>query len=106
MLLTRTSAEWLDRLEAEDVPCAPVLTRTEAIVHPQVAANGIVIETEHHLAGRLRQARPAARFSKTPTSVRRGGPAVGEHTAEVLAEAGLSDDEIAALSGGARDAAE
>ncbi|MEK9645274.1 MAG: CoA transferase [Alphaproteobacteria bacterium] len=106
VLLTRTSAEWLDRLEAEDVPCAPVLTRTEAIVHPQVAANGIVIETEHHLAGRLRQARPAARFSKTPTSVRRGGPAVGEHTAEVLAEAGLSDDKITALSGGARDAAE
>ncbi len=106
VLRTRTSAEWLDRLEAEDVPCAPVLTRSEAIIHPQVAANGIVIETEHHLAGRLRQARPAALFSKTPTSVRRGGPAVGEHTAEVLAEAGLTDDEIAALTPAERDAAE
>ena len=75
-------------------------------VHPQVAANGIVIETEHHLAGRLRQARPAARFSKTPTSLRRGGPAVGEHSHEILAEAGLTDDEIAALAPAARDAAE
>ncbi len=95
-----------EKLEAEDVPCALVLTRSQAIEHPQVAANAIVIETEHHLAGGVRQARPAAVFSGTPVDIRRGGPALGEHTAEVLAEAGCSPDEIAVLTGGAKDAAE
>jgi crotonobetainyl-CoA:carnitine CoA-transferase CaiB-like acyl-CoA transferase len=97
VLLTRPAAEWLERLTAEGVPCAPVLSRSRMIQHPQVIANGIVVETEHHQAGRLRQARPAARFTATPTGIRRGGPALGEHTAEILAELGYSDAEIAAL---------
>ena len=113
-LRARPASEWLARLEAEDVPCAPVLTRTEMIGHPQIRANGIVVESDHPGAGRLRQTRPAARFSKTPTSIVRGGPGLGEHSAEILAEAGLTRDEIATLLGAgiaadgstARDAAE
>jgi len=97
VLLTRPAAEWLERLSAGGVPCAPVLTRTRMIQHPQVVANGIVVETDHPGAGRLRQARPAARFSGTPTAIRRGGPALGEHTDEILAELGYSDTDITAL---------
>ena len=52
---------------------------------------------DHPEIGRLRQARPAPRFSATPTSFHRPAPALGADTAEVLAEAGLSADQIAAL---------
>jgi crotonobetainyl-CoA:carnitine CoA-transferase CaiB-like acyl-CoA transferase len=85
-----TSAEWLERLDAADVPCAPVLRRKDVISHPQIQANETVIEIDHPHAGRLRQARPAARFSRTPAEIRTGGPLLGEHTAEILDSLGYS----------------
>ncbi|MDH3667499.1 MAG: CoA transferase [Paracoccaceae bacterium] len=96
-LRTRTSAEWIERLEAHDVPCAPVLSRREMITHPQVVENGIVTVTEHPQAGRLRQARPPARFSETATEHRHGGQHLGEETRVVLAEAGFGETEVDAL---------
>jgi crotonobetainyl-CoA:carnitine CoA-transferase CaiB-like acyl-CoA transferase len=96
-LRTRPAEQWLERLTAEGVPCAPVLTRTQMLSNEQVVANGIVVETEHERAGRIRQARPAARFSGTPATIRQGGPALGEHTEEVLAELGFSHADIDAL---------
>lgn len=95
---TRSAEEWLDRLTEEGVPCAPVLTRTQMLSNPQVVANGIIVETEHPRVGRIRQARPAARFSGTPATILRGGAALGEQTAEVLAELGYSPAEIEALA--------
>jgi crotonobetainyl-CoA:carnitine CoA-transferase CaiB-like acyl-CoA transferase len=68
------------------------------IRHPQIVENGIVIEYEHERAGRLRQARPAARFSETPVERFAGAPVLGLNTAEVLAEAGCGDAEIADLA--------
>lgn len=96
-LRSRTSADWIARLDAHDVPCAPVLTRREMTSHPQVVENGIIVETDHPQAGRLRQSRNPARFSGTPVEHRRGGPVLGENTHEILAEAGYSLTEIDAL---------
>jgi len=96
-LLERDAAEWLETLEEAGVPCAPVLTRRQMIDHPQVQASGIVIEHDHPHAGKLRQARPAARFEGTPTAIRYGGPLLGEHTYDLLGEIGYSESEIDAM---------
>ena len=63
VLKTRTSAEWLARLDAEQVPCAPILSREDLLSDPQVAANGLIVEAIHPTAGAMRQPRPAARFA-------------------------------------------
>ena len=97
VLLGRPAAEWMERLTAAGVPCAPVLTRGQMIEDPQVKATGIVVETDHKDAGRIRGARPAARFSATPACIRHGGPALGEHSDPILAELGYTSAEIAAL---------
>lgn len=97
VLRTKSADEWLERLRAEGVPCAPVLTRNELIGHPQILDNGIVVETEHPAAGRLRQARPPARFSATPATIRYPAPALDADTDAVLALLGYGEAEIAEL---------
>ncbi|HKD67889.1 MAG TPA: CoA transferase [Candidatus Binataceae bacterium] len=97
VLRTRNSSEWLARLDARGVPCAPILNRWEMLHHPQVRENGIVIESDHPHAGRIRQPRPAARFDRTATATPRPAPLLGEHTREVLGEIGVSAQEIEKL---------
>ena len=96
-LVRRTTAEWVQILDTAGVPCAPVLTRSEMVNHPQIEATGIVVESDHPRAGRLRQTRNAARFSRTVPEHRHGAPTLGEHTDEVLAEVEFSAEEIAGL---------
>jgi crotonobetainyl-CoA:carnitine CoA-transferase CaiB-like acyl-CoA transferase len=92
VLASDTSARWLARLEAEGVPCAPILSRDEVPDDPQVRANALLETSEHPVAGPMRQPRPAARFDATPARIGRPAPTVGEHTDEILAELGRADD--------------
>ena len=105
-LKDQTTDHWMDRLTEFDVPCARILTRSEMIEHPQVQANQIVIETDHPHSGRLRQARPAARFVGYADFDPSPAQVLGQDTRAVLAETGYTADEIAALiaSGVATDA--
>ncbi|MFE9694886.1 CaiB/BaiF CoA transferase family protein [Micromonospora sp. NPDC005806] len=89
---TRTRDEWADLLAGSDACVAPVLDWAEAPEHPHLAARGVFVEHDG-----LAQPAPAPRFSATPTSVRRPPPQPGQHTDELLAEAGFDAERIAAL---------
>jgi crotonobetainyl-CoA:carnitine CoA-transferase CaiB-like acyl-CoA transferase len=99
IILEKSTDHWLEALDAEDVPCAPVLSRDVVHLHPQVQANGIIVEDEHPVVGLVRQARPAERLDGTPSEIRRPAPTLGQHTEEVLGELGLAPDEIETLRG-------
>jgi crotonobetainyl-CoA:carnitine CoA-transferase CaiB-like acyl-CoA transferase len=97
VLVQRSSADWLARLDAAQVPCAPVLSREQLFDDPQIAANRLIVESTHPHAGAMRQARPAARFSATPAELRSFAPTLGEHTDQVLTEIGIGRDDVSEL---------
>ncbi len=92
-----SSNEILQRLMAEDVPCAPLLSRNELLDHEQVVANASVDRLHYADFGEVRQARPAAQFSMTPSRIAGPGPRLGEHGHAILSELGYSDAEIEQL---------
>jgi crotonobetainyl-CoA:carnitine CoA-transferase CaiB-like acyl-CoA transferase len=94
---THTTGEWLARLEAAGVPAGPVLSIAEMQRDPHTLAREMVTEVEHSRLGAVKTLGLPIKLSETPGEVVRGAPLYGEHTREVLAEAGYTEAEIAAL---------
>jgi len=93
-LKTRTAAEWIAELEKVGLPVGPILTIPEMLQHPQTIAREMVVETKHTKLGKTKSLGLPIKFSATPGAVRRAAPIFGEHTREVLTQAGYSQDEI------------
>lgn len=88
------TSDWLERLDAADVPCAPILRRHEIIGNEQVVARELIVEFDQPDVGRVRQPKPPARFSVNEASIGGPAPRVGEHSREVLRELGYDEKAI------------
>ena len=88
---------WLALLEASDIPCGPINDYAQVFADPQVVARNMVVEVDHPTLGRLKTLGSPIKLSTTPPDPRRRAPLLGEHSDEVLAEAGYEEGEIAAL---------
>lgn len=95
--LTKPRDEWVALLAAGDVPSGPVLTLEEVAQDPQLRERGLIVEWEAPDGRKLGMVNHPLQFSETPASIRRSAPALGEHTDEVLLEAGFDDAEVARL---------
>ncbi|MGN1288939.1 MAG: CaiB/BaiF CoA transferase family protein [Bradyrhizobium sp.] len=92
-----STAEWLARLDAADVPCAPILRRGEIIANEQVVARGLIAELEQPGVGTVRQPKPAARFEVDAAAIGGPAPRIGQHTRQVLSDLGYGDAAIEAM---------
>ena len=92
------SGDILARLDREDVPAAPVLTRWQLLDDAQIEANGTIEIHDDAVLGKVRQPRPAARFDRTPAAVRAMAPFLGGDNRAILGELGYSQAEIARLA--------
>ena len=96
-LATQSRAHWLAVLERAGVPAGPVQTIDEAFADPHVQARGLVQRIDHRLADGVPVLGSPIALSRTPATLRHAPPTLGENTEEILAAAGFSEAERAAL---------
>ena len=96
IMLERTTAEWLELASRLGIPAGPVPSIAELVEDP-AQHRGVLHEEDHPVAGRYRQITPAARFSRTPASVHRPAPLLGQDTVAVLEELGLDAQQVKLL---------
>lgn len=94
---TRTTEEWIDTLDKAGLPGGPVFTYDQALNDEHILSRGMVVDVEHPIIGAMRTIAPPTKFSDLDFSVRGPAPWLGQHTASVLRESGLDEDEITRL---------
>lgn len=93
----RTTAEWIEACDLHGVWAGPVHDYAALAEDPHLLATGAFTTQPHHDGSSVRTTRPPLALSQTPPAIRRGAPALGEHSAEILAELGFGPDEVRAL---------
>lgn len=97
-LATRSNAEWLAILQPAGIWVAPVYSYADLVDDEQIRHNGTFVEYDHPTEGRVKTPGFPYRFSRTPARIERGAPLAGEHTREILAEAGFDGATIDGLA--------
>jgi crotonobetainyl-CoA:carnitine CoA-transferase CaiB-like acyl-CoA transferase len=95
--LKKTTAEWMEVLQAADCICAPVAPYEDLVQDPQLRANEYIVEVDHPTQGRMPVVGAPWRFSETPAEVAPAAPELGQHTEQVLQELGYSWEQIAEI---------
>ncbi len=96
----RTTREWVDELEPKGIPCGPVNTIDKVASDPQIVAREMIVDVSHPEAGTFKVVNNPFKFSRTPCTVERASPDLGEHTQEVLSQLlGMNNEEISRLGG-------
>ncbi|HWA30788.1 MAG TPA: CoA transferase, partial [Rhizomicrobium sp.] len=93
----RTTAEWMAICESLDIPASPLSDLDDLPDHRQLKAVGLFQTAEHPNEGTIRYVRSPTKFSRSPASVRSQAPRIGQHSREILREAGFEDAQIDAL---------
>src|SRR5207302_10130604 len=93
---TMTKFEVMDKCNAVDIPVGPILSMKEIAEEPSLRATGTVVEVDHPTRGKYLSVGNPIKMSESPSDVKRS-PLLGEHTDEVLAELGYTQDQVAAL---------
>lgn len=97
LLSTKTSAQWQELMEAEDIICGPIAEYDTVMESPQLAHNGLIVDTFNSIAGNVRMPGLSVGDRNAQSRVRYGPPALGEHSREVLEEYGLTAEQIDSL---------
>jgi crotonobetainyl-CoA:carnitine CoA-transferase CaiB-like acyl-CoA transferase len=93
----RPRSHWLAAFDAQDIPCGPINDYAQVFADPHVVAREMVVDVEHPTLGPMRALGSPIKMTATPPDVRRTAPQLGEHTEEVLREAGFNAEDVAAM---------
>ena len=97
IFLTRPVAEWVEDLQAANVPCGPINDLADVFADPQVLARNMYLEMPHPTLGSIKQTGLPIKFSLTPGGLDRHTPLLGEHNQEILQSLGYSDADVQSL---------
>jgi crotonobetainyl-CoA:carnitine CoA-transferase CaiB-like acyl-CoA transferase len=97
MFASASTAHWVDRMEAAQVPGGPVYGYDQTLADPHVAARKMVVEVEHPTIGRMKMLGLPIKSTGELTEIRRPAPTLGQHTAQIMAELGYSGNAVGAL---------
>jgi len=94
VMQTRSTADWLQALDAADIPVMPMHTPSSLVTDPHLEASGFFQLVDHPTEGMLRMMKPTLSWSEGPLTIRSLPPSLGQHSAEILREAGYSNEDI------------
>ncbi len=97
MFLTKTTDEWIEILEKEDILVCPVYTYKDLVNDPHVLAGDMLVEQDHPVAGKIKIMGCPVKLSKTPCGPRNPAPQLGQNNEEVFGELGYSPEEVEKL---------